>query len=181
VATSVSDLTFAVSPTIAINKTSGTQGSPVTVTGSGFAANESGINVTYDANQVASGIRATAKGAWSVTFNVPASAGGPHVVDASGTSTQANNIEDLTFTTGSSIALNRTSGPTGTPITVTGSGFAPSETPITVTYDSAQVASGITANAQGGWSATFNIPASPAGSHIIDASGPTTQPPAWLI
>ncbi|MBI4267013.1 MAG: IPT/TIG domain-containing protein [Chloroflexi bacterium] len=171
----VSDVVFTVTPAIASGQTGGAPGSPITVTGSGFAANETGITVTYDNATVASGIRANAQGNWTATFTIPASPAGSHVIHAAGGTTQAASIPDVILTVGAGISVSQTSGAPGRSLTVTGSGFAANETGITVTYDTATVASGIRANAQGTWNATFVIPSSASGSHSIRASGATTQ------
>jgi hypothetical protein len=173
--TGVAELTFIVSPGLSISRPSGDPGSSITVTGGGFSPNESGISVSYDGSTVASVITANAQGSWSVTFIVPPSAAGSHVVRAFGALTSAASLPELAFLTGPGISVNRTGGAPGTAATVTGAGFTANERGVTVTYDGAPVASGITANAQGAWSAPFTIPISPSGPHTIGAYGATTQ------
>jgi large repetitive protein len=173
-ATSVPDLNFTVTPLISTNKTSGSVGTSVTVTGSGFAASESGIRVTYDDTPVGPIIKADAKGSWTSTFNVPASSGGEHIIDASGSSTPADSVPDLSFATGASISTDKNNGAAGTSVTVTGSGFAANESGINITFDGSPVGTA-NATAQGSWTATIVIPESPAGVHAIDAYGPSTQ------
>jgi hypothetical protein len=75
---------FAVTPSIALSTRSGTPGSSVIVTGTGFDALESGITVTFDGKSVLSGITAGNSGSWSGKFTVPASANGSHNVVAYG-------------------------------------------------------------------------------------------------
>ncbi len=173
-ASTVPDVTFTVTPSISTSQISAASGSSVTVTGSGFGASETGITITYDGTPVASGISANPEGGWSYTFVVPASLAGPHTIDARGNSTLATTVPDITFSITAGISTNRATGAPGSSITITGGGFGVSETGITVTYDGTPVASGISANPQGGWSYIFVIPASPAGSHIIDANSPST-------
>lgn len=173
----VPDLTFIVTPSISSNKASAAPGATVTVTGSGFGINETGISVTYDGSAVATSpasITANAKGSWTATFTVPSSPPGAHTIDASGSATSAGVVSDITFTTSAGISVNKAGAAPGTSVTITGAGFTASETGISVTYDDKTVATGITANAQGSWAATFTVPASPAGSHVIDASGSAT-------
>ena len=173
-AASVPNITFTVTPEISISRSSGTAGSSVTITGSGFGASETGITVTYDGTTVVSNIIANSLGGWSTAFVVPASASGSHNIDAYGSVTTAASVPNMTFTVTSGISISRSSGAAGSSLTVTGSGFSASETGITVTYDGTPVAQNITANAQGGWSATFVVPASASGSHNIDAYGSVT-------
>jgi len=56
-----------------------------------------------------------------VTFTVPPSAGGDHVVDAKGTTTTAATISDVSFSVLPSVSLNQTTGAIGGTVTVTGS------------------------------------------------------------
>ncbi len=176
-AANVLDATFTITPSINLNRTNGSPGTSLTVTGSGFGNSETGINVTYDGITAASSISATTLGAWSATFNVPASASGSHTIDASGANTALASVADVTFTVIPVISLSRTNGAPESALTVTGAGFGASETGILVTYDGAAVASGISATAQGAWSTIFAVPASNAGIHTIDASGATTAAP----
>jgi hypothetical protein len=171
----VTDITFTVIPGVSISETTGPGGASITATGSGFAASETGISVTYDGAPVASGISANQQGGWSATFSVPDSPSGRHIVDASGPSTQAGNVADTAFDVTPDISVNKTSGSAGGSVTVTGSGFGAGETGISVTYDGQTVASDITATSRGGWTATFVVPPSAAGSHTINASGPVTR------
>ncbi|MBI4284614.1 MAG: IPT/TIG domain-containing protein [Chloroflexi bacterium] len=177
---SVSDLTFNVLPLVTINRVSGSPGTSVTVTGSGFGASESGITVTFDGTTVASGITANAQGGWTANLSIPASISGPHTIDTFGTTTAVTSVQDVSFTVGPSIVISRTSGSPGNMVTVTGAGFGANEAGITVTYDGTAVASNISTNAQGGWSTTFTVPASPSGPHTIDASGAVTAAAAVI-
>src|SRR5256712_6336722 len=71
----------------------------------------------------------------------------------------------------STISLDPTSGSVGTTVTVTGSLFFPSSD-VTVSYDGTAVAtnpSTITTDLTGGFTATFTVPASAAGSHTVSA------------
>jgi hypothetical protein len=170
----VPDLTFTVTSGISLSRQSGAVGSSVTVTGSGFAASETGITVTYDGTPVAQDITADSGGGWTADFVVPASASGAHTIDAYGSTTPMANIPNKTFTVTSGISISRSSGAAGSSLTVIGSSFGASETGITVTYDGTPVAQGITANSDGGWSVAFVVPASASGSHSIDAYGLVT-------
>ncbi|MFH1382129.1 MAG: IPT/TIG domain-containing protein [Chloroflexota bacterium] len=167
----VADRPFTVNPGIALNRPSGSPGSSITVTGAGFYAAETGITVTYDGTAIVSSIAANYQGGWTATFAVPASPAGTHVIDAYGYSTQIGKVADVTFTTGAGIFVDPVSGTPGTSVTVTGSGFAASESGIYVTYDGTQVVAGLSADAQGSWSTTFVTPGSRSGAHAIDAGG----------
>jgi hypothetical protein len=121
------------SPSVTLSPTSGVPGTVITITGSGFAINTSGV-VSFDSNgdsvidpgepQVS--VTTTAAGAIpaGIILTVPAVAAGVYQVLAdipSGVPVEASAI----FTVPSpSVALSPTSGVPGTVITITGSGFA---------------------------------------------------------
>lgn len=173
--TEVLTSSFTVLPSITIDPNSGTVGTSVTAEGTGFAAAEDGIKVIYGDTNVKTGITADDNGSWSATFAVPSATEGSHIVDASGDTTEADDVADKTFTVSPKITLNPSSGGVGTSVTVTGTGFASAETDIKVTYDGKEVRTGIVADVNGWWSTTFVVPSSTKGSHPMDASGDTTE------
>lgn len=168
-------LTFTVSAAIAIGSASGPPGTSITVSGSGFSASEAGIIITFDGTGVSSGTSANSLGSWKSSFIIPASAFGPHSVSAYGSVTPAGSAPGITFLTSPIITASPTTGPPGTVVTVTGSGFGNNEKGITITYDGKPAASGIPASALGSWSSTLTIPASTVGPHAISATSPVTQ------
>jgi hypothetical protein len=174
-ADSITGVTFTVSPGLAINRTSGSPGSSVTITGSGFGASETGITVTFDGTTVTSGISASSLGNWNTTITIPAATAGSHTIGASGSITSAGSVTGISFMVSPALTLSRTSGPPSSSVTVTGSGFSASETDITVTFDGTPVTSAISASPSGSWSGTFTVPASAAGSHSIKAYGSVTS------
>lgn len=172
---SVSPNTFTVLPSMAINPNSGSVGTSITVTGTGFSPAETSIKVTYDDQTVKTGITADDNGSWDTTFTVPSSAKGNHVVDVLGSTTEATDVADKTFTVSPKISITPTSGSVGTSVTVTGTGFVNDETAIKVTYDGLTLKAGITASGNGAWSTTFVVPDSAKGSHALNTSGSSTD------
>lgn len=171
---SIEDKKFTVKPAISISPQSGGVGTQITVTGKGFAASEASISVTYDSTTVISAITADSKGSWSSKLAVPSSSSGSHTIDASGSTTDADDITDISFTVSPSVNIDVQSGYVGETINVTGSGFSQNETGIYVTYDGSPLGDSTIANSNGQWSLSRTIPASVNGSHIIDAHGVTT-------
>lgn len=166
--------TFTVVPSIIINASSGTVGTPVDITGTGFSSAENKIVVTFDEKSVKSGITANSSGTWTATFSIPDAANGNHAVDAYGNSTEAADVADKTFSVSSKITVTPNNGGVGTNVTVTGTGFESAENGIFVTYDDEKVRTGLIANVNGTWNTTFTVPSSTRGSHTIDAEGDTT-------
>jgi hypothetical protein len=175
-ATSVPDVSFIPTPSIMVSPAYGAPGTAVTVTGTGFAASESSIAVTSGGTVVKDGISASNKGSWNMTFVVPASAGGSRMVGAYGSMTSASRVPEVVFTVMAKVTVNLASGIVGTQVTVTGISFGVNESGITLIYDGAVLASGLNANANGGWNTTFAIPVSVTGSHIVSAYGNITPP-----
>ncbi|HIE17072.1 MAG TPA: hypothetical protein EYP71_02645, partial [Dehalococcoidia bacterium] len=164
---------FTVIPSISISADEGTVGSKLTVSGTGFNSNESGIKILYDGNPVETGITANSKGSWQKTLKVPASSRGEHTIDAEG-ATPATEVEDLVFTILPKIEVSPSSGWVGTAVGIAGSGFGSGETNIKVTYDGATVKTGIAADGKGSWQSSFTVPASTKGSHVVNAYGDIT-------
>jgi len=165
---------FTVLPSIGIDPSSGTVGASVTVTGKGFAAAEGSVVITHGGKNVKTAITADDNGSWSATFVVPNSTRGSHVVDASGSTTDAADVADKTFTVSPKISIDPVSGGVGTAVTVSGTGFAAAETAVKVTYAGITVRAGMVAKSDGSWNTTFVVPSSTKGGHTVDASGSTT-------
>jgi hypothetical protein len=174
IGTPVISASFYILPSISISPNSGVTGDSVTVEGKGFANAESSIKVTYDGTDMETGITASSKGSWSETFAVPSSAKGSHIVDASGSTTDAGDVPDITFTVSPEISLSPLSGSVGISVTVSGNGFGKNEGNIRVTYDGADAKTGVSADSKGAWNVTFLVPNSIKGVHTVDASGAST-------
>ncbi len=170
---------FEVTPKITA-PSSGTVGQTIQVKGTGFGSKEQNIKVIFrrqgtSVDVVAKeSIPADDKGSWEATVVVPTVQGGSYVVDASGPSTKAGDVPDVSFTLGAAISVDRGSAYVGDTITVSGGGFAAGETGIRVTFDGQVVASGISARTNGGWQYPLVLPPSTYGSHTISASGGVT-------
>jgi hypothetical protein len=165
---------FIVIPSISLSIDQGAVDSNLTVTGRGFNANESNIQIVYDSSPVETGILASNKGTWQSTFKVPKSSRGQHIIDTTGT-TPASEVEDKVFTVIPKIDVNPSYGWVGTMVGVYGSGFANGETNIKLIYDGGTVKIDIAADAVGSWQSSFSIPSSAKGAHEIRAYGAITN------
>ncbi len=165
---------FAVTaPLVSLSPVSATisSGTPVTVSGSGFAPN-SEVTILFDGNIVGtnpSRITTTTTGTFTATFAVPATASlGGHTirVESNGDSGIASfNIVGRV----SAITLSSTGVASGSPITVSGSGFIPN-TSITVKFDNSILATTMSSSS-GSFLVAINMPINMApGSHIVSAS-----------
>lgn len=146
-------------PSIArIEPSSATVGAAVQVLGQRFAGGAS-VSLTLDGAAIATGpVTVQPNGSFVATLTVPAVPGGSHSLVASAgglTSPTAFLYIDP------SIALSASSGPVGTPITVTGTGFK-AATAVAFAWDGAALASSggsVTTDAAGGFTGTVVIPA----------------------
>ena len=172
---SVSEKDFTVTPAITLSTTGGTAGTTVTVTGVGFGANERNITVALGPRTMETGISANAQGSWTATITAPPLPAGSYPVTASGSLTSTAGVAAEVFTIGASITVSPTTGPPGTPVTITGSGFGPNEVNIAIRYNGAEVAKGINASPVGSFTAQVTIPPSPAGARTLKVSGPATK------
>jgi hypothetical protein len=170
----VPDITVDIDPTISMTPLSGNVGTSVTVNGTGFGKSEGSIQVIYDGAGVKTGLSADTKGSWSAVFSIPNSTKGGHTIDASGSSTDAGDVPDLTFIVSSAVAIKPASGSVGDAITVSGCGFGGNESGITITLDDNIIKSDLVANTEGCWNSSMTIPETTAGNHIVDAYGAST-------
>ena len=169
--------TFTVSTSITINPASGPSGITVTVTGSGFAANQT-ITIKYNNVPVTTDpptVTTNSAGYFTAEFDVPVGEAGTYVVQASDTSTNTAiaNFESTTSATISQTTTATAPGYVGMSLTITGVGFTPDAT-ITVTYATDPVTlNTVTAGPTGNFTATFTIPPSVGGAHTITVSDGT--------
>jgi hypothetical protein len=167
---------FKVIPKITVTPDSGIVGQAILVDGTGFASDEEGIKVTFDGETRKENIFADVDGSWSTSITVPIRTCSRYVIDASGMSTRARDVEDVMFTVVAGIVVTPDMAYVGEEIAVTGGGFAPGENGIKVYFDGTPVTAAFTADTHGCWESSFNLPASAYGSHTVGASGDTTKP-----
>jgi hypothetical protein len=166
---------FTVTPQIVINPTSAIVGRTIAVTGTGFAKEEGDIKVTFNGETIKKDILADKDGSWTATFTVPVCHSGRHTIDASGISTRARDVPDVTLVVSTGVSVEPDSVPVGARITVTGGAFPPGEGGIRITLDGEVIATGITADQNGGWQTTLTLPPTTHGSHTISAYGDITK------
>jgi hypothetical protein len=168
---------FEVIPKITVTPDSGTVGKVIKVDGTGFASKEVGVKITFDGEVRRENSPVDVDGSWTDYITVPIRTCGRYLIDASGTSTRARDVDDVTFTLVPGISVEPTSAYVGDTITIRGGGFAPEETGIQVYFEGVVVTTAaITADIYGCWESSFTLPASTYGSHTVSASGATTQP-----
>jgi hypothetical protein len=156
-----------------ITPTSGSSGTTVTVSGTGFSASRT-ITIKYNAVPVTTSpatITTDATGSFTASFDVPAGTAGTHLVEA----TDFIYSDSANFTATADAIISQTTttaspGYVGMELTITGTGFKPDAT-VTITYttDPVTLATDKT-DANGAFSVTVTIPPSTAGNHIITAT-----------
>ncbi|HEX73759.1 MAG TPA: hypothetical protein G4N93_01235 [Dehalococcoidia bacterium] len=170
---------FIVKPKITVSPTSSSGGNTVEVSGAGFAKKEY-ITVTFDGNRVSTNpiaIKTNHKGSFTGSFLVPSNTtSGISEVRARDRSANKANV-DLTISAG--ISLSPTTSQTlpgyvGIELTIYGSGFI-NNTLVTITYSNSEVITVAKAptDVYGNFLATFTVPPSVAGNHLVTATDVT--------
>ncbi len=165
---------FKVTPKITATPSSGTVGQTIKVDGTGFASEEEDIEVTFDGEVRKENITADEDGSWTANIIVPIRTCDDYIINASGKTTRARDVDPVEFTVVAGIAVTPALAYVGDEITVTGGGFAPGESGVKVTLDGTVVATNIPVDIYGCWESSFNLPGSAYGSHTVSASGETT-------
>jgi hypothetical protein len=163
----VEDATFKVMAEISIDKSSGSAGENITMTGSRFVANERGIKILFDGEALVTHIEADYEGNWEESFEVPNMPTGEYSVTAEGEQTRKEDLSELSFKIGSNIILSPDEGYVGMNLTVTGRGFASNED-VDIMYDGNQIATAET-NDKGSFYVSFTVPESKYGEHQVRA------------
>jgi hypothetical protein len=166
---------FEVIPSITLNLASGSPGALLTVRGIGFGYRGE-VDIIFGTYPVAKA-RTDEYGNFEVAFNVPKMK--PNIYDVKALD-EYKNADKAKFTTTAGASLNQTEGSVSSGLTVRGNGFKTRET-VTIDYDDLRIATATTDN-YGDFSATFNIPPSSGGDHVITVSdGQTTKRLAFTV
>lgn len=155
-----------VSAAVAINPSQGIVGSSLSI--SGLTPGQT-YTIKWDGSNLIAG---TISASGVVAMYVPEDYGGVHTIVIE--SPTGSIVLTESYTVIPSISIDPVEGAVGTEITVTGRGFTASEDDIEILYDDDTVKKDITADSDGSWTATFNVPASTTGSHDVDALGEDT-------
>ncbi|MFC1846995.1 IPT/TIG domain-containing protein [Chloroflexota bacterium] len=172
------ELVFFVEPDLGITPISGEAGTTFTLTGTGFDK-RNGVNFYFNGSPIAvvwlveATGRTTSDGNLAVNITVPDIAPGSYTILAEDEDDD-DIYASITFTViviipplNPDITVTPDSGNVGDTITVSGTEFASDDT-VTIYFDGASIGTAPT-DGDGSFSGSFNIPASPAGSHIIKA------------
>ncbi len=160
---------FTVEPAMTISPTSGTPGTMVIVTATGFDG-RSDITIYFNDVSIATD-ESDKYGSFEAAFDVPTIESGTYDIEAEdedGNTEKARFKIKITLTAD----LKPTTGNIGTLLTATGSGFRTGTT-VTITYDDVKVAT-TAVGAGGAFSVTFNAPAGNHGEHTITVTDGTT-------
>jgi hypothetical protein len=163
----------------------GISGTVVTVSGSGFRGSVA-MTVKYDGVPVITSptpASTDVNGSFTLSFNVPAGATGPHLVEVTdGTYSVNSNFTAIAVAEISQVTSEGTPGYVSMELTLTGNGFKPN-VPVTITLTSDPIVlSTVTTDAAGTFSAKVTIPQIIGGNHIITVTdGTTTKEFAFVM
>jgi len=142
---------------------SGPVGTDVIVTGINAMPNGS-VDIYWD-NTLVGTRTADQNGNFVFTFTIPPSIRGPHNISVLDLTTNVSDTK--VFTVSSSIFVTPSSGPMGTKVQVDGSGFGAYES-VDLSFEDMQIGKA-SADGDGSFTATFNIPVSQSGTHLVKA------------
>ena len=164
----VPDMIFTVAPAVTISPAGGAVEDSIKISGSGFANNETSVEVTFDGKVIERNILADDNGSWSVETKVPPCGSGPHTVAASGRITPSTDITPATFTTQAVLTVVPKNGNVKDELRITGSGFNAGKD-YSISWEGTSVASG-SVNESGSFQAMFKAPGGKSGSLTITAT-----------
>jgi hypothetical protein len=151
-------------------------GDTITVTGGGFATEETDIKITFAGTVVKSGITATKDGTWEASFVLPVSTFGSHTVEASGVRTPA--VTTTLDTKVQILEFSPTEGAPGDSVSLTGNGFHGSQD-LTVTIGGVTASGDVRTQSNGNVNVSFQVSkGSPVGKQtlvVTDEGGATDQ------
>jgi hypothetical protein len=176
-------------PSITVSPTSGPPGTSVSISGTDFIPGASGVvwfdidnDGVLDPGEPFVSVTASATGTFTATLTVPIVPAGTYNIYAdvpSGGPVEAS----ATFLVTPAISLSPTSGPPGTTVTVSGSGFAASVSGIVWfdsnnngAFDLGEPSASVTTGPLGTFTATLTVPTVPAGTYNIYADVPSGGP-----
>ena len=166
-------------PSISLSATSGPIGTPVTVTGSGFAASDTALTISSSPGGAISGPACTAyyEVITSCSFTIAAGASGAYSITVSGTEGDgdfATASSSFTVTT-PSISLSESAGNIGDTVSITGTGFDSSDGSLTISSSpTSNLIASPTCNAlnQTITSCSFEVAPGAGGSYTVQVTGP---------
>ena len=160
---------------IMLDPGSGKTGMQVSITGDGFIGKVA--TIYWDDKKIVQNVPISKSGQIDYKFDVPPAAGGVHIVKVMDDSNWSNITASSNFSVSPSIITEPPWGKISTRIFIFGYGFAPNEGGIKFTWDGKQLSkSPIQADKIGSWSAQFDVPSTPKGEYIINATGDATGP-----
>lgn len=163
--------TVSAAATLTLTPNTGPVGTVVTATGSGYG-NSLPVRIFFNGSPVAT-TTSSGTGTINTTFTVPAIVPGTYTVTAASTFAATSTQFTVVNAPMPAITLNPSSGPSGTVVTVSGSGFGASQ-PAIIYFNGVQVGT-TTTTASGTLPAgtTFTVPSIANGSYTVTVSTAT--------
>jgi hypothetical protein len=155
---------FVVSPSFTISTGSAAVGTVISFAGSGFLASTA-YTVQWNSSTTLCSGTTSASGELTCSSAVPAAPAGAHTI----TIDQGSTSISSSFSVIPSISVTPSTGPVGTSVTLTGSGFDAGTSFVVTWQGGATLCSGTT-DSNGGFSCTFTVPSSSAGTATISVS-----------
>lgn len=167
------NFTFSVLPSIKVNPSSASPGSTVTVSGTGFPANNQLIHLSFDGKDTNLDISSNGVGSFNAEFAIADIIAGNHEFKATVENTSIGEVSDI-LRVQPKVTLNPEHPDVGAEVTLTGNGFA-ANSQVTVKYDDINIPNSppdqpLTTDSTGSFSHTFQVPESSKDNHVISAT-----------
>ncbi len=181
--------TISVAPSLSLSESQAAVGTSIVLTGTGFWENAR-VGATFGPSGTDLCNEVTASGGFSCLFMVPAGYAGAHTITVRDLSTDGRSNAPLTtsLTIVPALELAPGSGPSGSNLTITGTGFAAVST-VSIAWDGTPLScasSLFSTDALGTFACTAIAPVSNVGSHVVtavDSATPvdTAQATFWVV
>jgi len=169
---------FTVTGSATFSPTSGPVGTPVTVSGSGWFSSEAISSITVGGLTAICSLTVDSNGVLVGTITVPRLAGGAKDIVITGAGSGLQTFSGV-FTVTGSATFSPLSGPVGTTVTVSGSGWMSSEAISSVTVGGKTASYALTTDANGVLSGTIAVPAVTVGATDISITGTSSGSQAF--
>ncbi|MGA3022669.1 MAG: hypothetical protein ABSE66_07725 [Thermoplasmata archaeon] len=155
---------FLVTPSFTISSNNGEVGATINATGTGFTGSAQYALMWNSSTTLCSG-STNVSGEFACAYTVPSASAGLHTINA----TQGTSNVGAPFSVIPSFTISPSTGTVGTSVTVSGEGFESTAVYIVSWNATTSLCTGITST-NGGFTCTFVVPSSAAGSNTITTS-----------
>ena len=170
---------FSVTPNVTISSPTVAPGVKVTVKGTGFPADDTGI-ILFDGKDTGISIETSKLGSFTAEYTIPDVVRGTHNFKVQTTKLSSAATVNANFEIKPGIILDPPRPAIGASLTIIGTGFA-SEKEITIYFDTVQVSKSPKTDVAGKFSYNFTVPETKEKSHTITVTDTAGNKATWEL